>query len=214
MNSKIIKKRKKRVINAFHHAWSFWPLLLAHHPQCANFNGHTLNFGRVRLCIGCFVGYPTAYISIFIIYYLNLLNIIPYQSFLVIGLILLSTFFLSFTNLTKIKIIKVIQKIFIGIGAAFLFWWIWSRDAPISVRYYTFSLIFGLIVGILNLYHAYGFFIKCYKCNTPFAWGSCAGFKFIRDYQAKYNLRNIFEEMDNYSKRLIQKREEKKRLKS
>ncbi|MFX0010813.1 MAG: hypothetical protein ACFE9R_10890, partial [Candidatus Hermodarchaeota archaeon] len=98
--------------------------------------------------------------------------------------------------------------------ASFLFWWIWYGDSPFEVKFYTFYITFSVIVAILNLYHVYGFFIKCYKCNTPFAWGSCSGFKFLRKYQTKYNIRNLFEEMDNVSKRLIQKREEKKYSKS
>lgn len=209
-----IPSKKEIFRNVIIHVFSFWPLLLAHHPECVRFKGHTLNFGKIHLCIGCFVGYPSAVISIFLISFFNLSRFIPYPSFLGIGIVLLSTFFLSIINLTKFKIVKIMQKILMGIGASFIFWWIWYGDSPFNVKFYTFYITFSVIVAILNFYHVYGFLIKCYKCSTPFAWGSCSGFKFLRKYQTKYNLRNLFEDMDNFSKRLLQKREEKKYSKS
>ena len=208
------RTNKKAIRNAIIHAFSFWPLMLSHHPECDRFKEHTLNFGKVHLCIGCFIGYPTAIIGIILISFFKLSSVIHYPTFLIIGIGLLSTFCLSIINLTKFKIIKILQKMLMGIGGSFIFWWIWYSNSTEQMRLFTFYFIFSLIIGILNLYHAYGFFIKCYRCNTPFAWGSCSGFKFLRKYQTKYNLSNLFEEMDNFSKRLIQKREVKKYSKS
>ena len=200
---------KETIRNVILHVFSFWSLFLSHHPEYDLFKGHTLNFGKVNLCIGCFVGYPTAVIGIILISFFNLSKFISYPTFLIIGIVLLSTFFLSIIKLTKFKVIKILQKILMGIGGSFIFWWIWYGNSTAQVRLFTFYFIFSIILGILNFYHAYGFFIKCYKCDTPFAWGSCMGFTFLRKYQTKYNLRNLFEEMDNFSKWLIQKREKK-----
>jgi hypothetical protein len=205
-----ISHKKENIKKAVFHFVSFWPLVLSHHPDCERFKGHTLNIGKIRLCIGCFVGYPTAIISILLISFFNLSSIIPYQLFLPIGLGLLSTFFLSIINLTKIKVVKIIQKFLIGVGASFLFWWIWYGDTPLNVRFYTFSYTFTIILGILNFYHVYGFFTTCYKCDTPFAWGSCPGFNFLRIFEDKHDLRNLFEGMDSYTKKILRKREEKK----
>jgi len=209
-----IHSKSVNIKKGFLHFLSFWPLILSHHPECERFKGHTLNFGNVHLCIGCFVGYPTAIIGIFLISSFNISSLIPYQSFLIIGLGLLSTFFLSIINLTKIKVVKIIQKFLMGIGASFLFWWIWYGETSINVRFYTFSYTFSIILGILNFYHVYGFFTTCYKCNTPFAWGSCSGFNFLRAYEDKHDLRNLFVGMDSYTQKVLRKREEKKLKKS
>ena len=92
------------------------PFLLSHHPDCDKFAiNHTINVGKYRFCIGCFVGYPTAIIGILAFYFLNLVNLLDSLFLLVIALILLATFFLSPLNLTKIKTIKIIQKFLINI---------------------------------------------------------------------------------------------------
>jgi len=54
---------------------SFFPLFLSHHPECKHFKGHTIKVGKVRLCIGCFIGYPSAILGIFLIYVIDLKSI-------------------------------------------------------------------------------------------------------------------------------------------
>jgi hypothetical protein len=197
-------RKKKKLKNGIMYAFSFWPLILSHHPVCDRFSGHTLNIGRIRFCIGCFIGYPTALLGIFLIEFFKISNLIPYENFLWIGIIFLSTFILSLLNLTKIKIIKIIQKIIIGLGASFIFWWIWYGNATPQVKLFTFSYVFSIIIGGLNIYHVYGFFRTCYKCETPFSWGKCPGFSYIRNHEY------LFSSMDDYSKKLIEKRKNRK----
>jgi hypothetical protein len=40
------------------------PIALAHHPSCSNFSHHTFTFRDRRLCLGCFVMYPAAAVSL------------------------------------------------------------------------------------------------------------------------------------------------------
>ena len=168
---------------------SFWKnlncykfLLLSHHPNCEKFGiNHTINFGKYKFCIGCFVGYPTAIIGIFIIFYFGLLEIFNSVFILALALIFISSLFLSPLNLTKKKWIKVIQKFLIGIGSAFLFWYIWTLPNSFIINFTYFGLIFGMLLMMLNVYHGFGLYKTCKKCEYSMEWNNCPGFKKIND---------------------------------
>lgn len=194
----------------FIHLSSFWHIILSHHPECDKFKGHTINIGKIHLCIGCYIGYPSAIIGIFLIDALNLNQIIPHPYLLIIGIILLSTFALSLLNLTNIKIVKIIQKIAIGFGSSFIFWWIWGQNTSTQEKIFTIFIVFGLILTVLNLYHVYGFVKKCYKCSTPFLWGECGGFETITRRLEKYNLYNYFFDLKDLSNQVLERRRKKK----
>lgn len=165
------------------------PILLSHHPNCETFGkNHTINIRKYRFCIGCFIGYPTAIIGILAIYFLDLHKTFKSSIFFIIALILLASFFLSPLNLTKIKIIKIIQKILIGIGSAFLFWNIWSLPNSFIINFIYFILLFGIMFILLNAYHGYGFYKVCKKCEHSMNWKNCPGFKRINECFKKHNV--------------------------
>ncbi|MFW9987431.1 MAG: hypothetical protein ACFFC3_02130 [Candidatus Odinarchaeota archaeon] len=203
--SKLIKL--KRVFLYFR---SFAPLLLSHHPECERFKNHTLNIKRIRLCIGCFVGYPTALISILIIGAFKLNRLISPKYLLIFGIIFLTSFVLSPLNLTKIKFIKVIQKFLIGLGSALIFWGIWSLPNSYLTNFTISFTVFLIIFLILNVYHTYSFYRICINCKTPFDWSKCSGLSSIRQNLKKYSLTNIFDAFDEIHKRILIKREKKK----
>ena len=188
---------------------SLGPFLLSHHPECAKYQGHTIRIGKLGLCIGCFIGYPTAIISIILIGAFNLNHIIPVEYFLYFGIAFLASFILSPVGLTKVKFIKITQKILIGLGAALIYWWILalpnSREVNALITFYFLSIT----VSLLNIYHIYGFYRTCKKCETPYNWEKCDGFKFTKSISEKHHLINIFEGMDDFSRNIILKREEK-----
>ncbi|MFX1258009.1 MAG: hypothetical protein ACFFAN_09125 [Promethearchaeota archaeon] len=171
---------------------SFKPILLSHHPNCTNYNKHTFKIGKYRFCIGCFIGYTTAIIGIFAISFLNLVEIIDIRYFFYISIVLMSTFILSPLNLTKFKSIKIIQKTLIGIGAAFMFWYIWTLPNSFTMNFLIFNIVFGLLLMIFNAYHGYGFFKTCKKCEYKFNWENCPGFEKVYKNFAKYNLSGMF----------------------
>ena len=165
------------------------PILLSHHPDCETFGkNHTINIGKYRFCIGCFVGYPTAIIGILAIYFLNLVKTFNLSFLFTIALILLASFFLSPLNLTKIKTIKIFQKILLGLGSAFLFWYIWSLPNSFVVNFVYFVLLFGILFILLNVYHGYGFYKVCKKCEHSMNWNNCPGFKRINECFQKHNV--------------------------
>jgi hypothetical protein len=199
----------QKILKLFSYLRAFWPLFLSHHPECRAFDNHTLNIGKIRFCIGCFIGYPTALLGIFGIDFFKLYRFIPFDYFLIISIVLLSTFFLSPLHLTENKKVKIIQKIMIGLGASFLFWYIMSRPNPRIVNIFTFYISFSLLLGVLNLYHVLGFVMKCYKCDTPFLWGVCGGFKSIVNHFEKYGLENFFLSFEDFSESIKERRSKK-----
>lgn len=188
---------------------SFLPFLLSHHPDCNNFGGHTLNFGKYKFCIGCFIGYPTAIITFLALRFLPLNRFIPPQYFFIFGLLFLSTFILSVLKLTKNKKIKILQKFFIGLGAASLVYWIMELPNPRSTNLIIALITIWVIIMILNIHHVYGFLNTCHKCETPFNWGYCSGFETIRTNMEKYNLSNFLISLEDFSHSLLEKRKEK-----
>jgi len=190
---------------------SFLPFFFSHHPECEYFKGHTINFGKVRLCIGCFIGYPTAIITIFLLGIFDRNNFFNSDFFFFLSLGFLGTFFLSFLKLTKLTVIKIIQKFIIGLGSALLFNWLmglpYSRSTNLRIGFVVF---YGILV-ILNFYHAYGILNSCYKCETPFNWGICSGFCNIRERIKSHDLENFLLKFENFSNKLLDRRIRKKK---
>ena len=112
------------------------PMLLSHHPNCKDFERHTIKIGKYRFCIGCYVGYPTAIVGAILIYILNFTINFSSQFLFVVGAILMSSFLLSPLKLTKKKIVKVLQKATFNLGGAFLFIYIWSLPNPFIVNFF------------------------------------------------------------------------------
>ena len=169
------EKRSKK--NTFFRKYGF--ILISHHPECEEFKNHTLNFGNFRFCIGCFIGYPTAILAIIILNLFKIQLLFDPITLLFIGLIFLSLFILSPLNLTKYKGIKIFQKFCIGLGSAFLFWWIWTLTSDIVANLILFIIIFSSIILILNGYHAYSFLKICKICKYKTNWYNCPGFKSV-----------------------------------
>ena len=205
------KKNRSKFVTVILAIFAFWPLLLSHHPECDKFDNHTINMGKLRFCIGCFIGYPTAFVGIALIDFWNISNIIPTDYFFIISIILISTFFMSPLHLTRVKLVKIIQKFLIGLGSSFLFWWIWSLPNPPMTNYFIFSYTFSIILGVLNFYHVYGFLGTCYKCDTPFSWGICNGFDTIRSNLTKFKMDDFMHHFDDFSKQLEERKKRKKK---
>ncbi len=188
---------------------SFLPFFFSHHPECEKFKEHTINVGKIKLCIGCFIGYPTAIGALFLIRILNLYLLFSTQPFFFLSVVLLGTFFLSPLKLTENKKIKIIQKFLIGIGAAMLFNWIMERPYSFKVNIRTAFIVFYILLVILNLHHVYGILSSCYMCKTPFSWGRCAGFSNIRAKMEKNGLNNFLLKFENFSSKLLEKRDKR-----
>ena len=211
MNSK--KKTLRFQIKRYlYYVRSFFPLFLSHHPECDRFEAHTLKIGKTRLCIGCFVAYPTGLFSLTLFNVLQLDLLLSPLLLLLFSFLFNITLFLSFTKLTEIKIIKVFQKASIAIGVALLLIWIkalpFSRNTQISL---SISIIWTYLI-LFNFKHMFTFLNICYNCPLIFRWGECPGFETMRNYWESHNLMNILLSMEEFSLKMKKKKEKGKRL--
>ncbi len=203
------EKERSKLSEALLVIKSFGSFLLRHHPECEIFKGHAIKFRKHEFCIGCFIGYPTSFITIIILGVFKLNESIPSNYLLIFGILFMSTFFLSFTGATKIKFIKISQKIFIGFGSALIFWGILSLSFPFSTNLIIDLLVFSVILTFFNVYHAYGLYKTCKKCEYHFKWGQCSGFETIRNNLKKYDLPNLIVDIEFRSKSKKENKEAK-----
>ena len=144
---------------------NYWPLLLSHHPSCPSYQNHTLNFSKIRLCIGCFIGYPSALLSIL----LGIFYIYPAftQKFwlLLIGISLFMFQLLSLTKLTEIKLIKIIQKFSIGfgVGLVLVVSYYWFRGSVLVKLLGVWGVIL-IFMGPIGFLHYRNLRDKCENC--------------------------------------------------
>jgi predicted neutral ceramidase superfamily lipid hydrolase len=179
---------------------SLKPIRLSHHPNCEEFNNHTIKIGKKKFCIGCFIGYPSAIIGVISIYFLNLFYILDSKLLFIIAIVLMSSFLLSPLGLTRIKWIKIVQKILFNLGGAFLFWWIFLQPNSFIVNFLLFFLIFGILLSLTTAYHAYGFYKVCKQCLYNLDWENCSGFKEVFEYCDKNELPNLFKSINRNRK--------------
>ena len=144
---------------------NYGPLLLSHHPSCSRYKDHTLNFSKIRLCIGCFIGYPSALLSIILGYFFIYPAFSQKIWLLIFGISLFLSQFLSLTKITEIKIIKIIQKFLIGFGA--------GQVLVVSYNFFHGSVFMKLlgvwgvmliIMGPISLLHYRGLRDTCENC--------------------------------------------------
>jgi len=194
------EKKRSKLSETFLIIKSFGSFFLRHHPECVNFKGHTIKLRKHEFCIGCFIGYPTTFITILILGVFELYKSFSSTFLINFGILFMSAFFLSFTGVTTIKIIKIIQKIFIGFGSALIFWGIFSLNFSFFTNSIILLLVFSTLLTVLNIYHAYGLYSKCKKCESQFKWGQCSGFETIRDNLRRYSLPNLIMDIEFRSK--------------
>ena len=90
--------------------------LLEHHPPCSNFKNHTISIGKLKLCIGCFVGYPATFIGFFLSSNVFSKSTRMLQLFLsIIGILFAFSIKLKNHKKEKSKSAKIVEKAFIGL---------------------------------------------------------------------------------------------------
>lgn len=190
------EEREKDDTNIISRTWAVLkglkPIMLSHHPDCENFEDHTIQFGKYRFCIGCFVGYPVAITSVILLYFI--LQVIPIANTILfwVGVGCMSSVILSPLNLTDNKGVKIIQKIAFNVGGAFLLWWTLRLTRSLFLNVLIFLTLFNILFILINSYHAYGLIKTCRECEYHSKWGECPGFAKIFRYCEENNLPNIF----------------------
>ena len=152
--------------------------IFAHHPKCEKFDKDTFRIGSTEFCIGCFIGYPSALIGIIIGYFAFLSPKVNPIIIIVGSFLMMSTILLSFTTLTEIKVIKMIQKFFIGLGSGIFLGTVYFifPGGQITKIFGTVFIILLLIFPIQVL-HYRNMNKKCDTCEYKPGWNQCPGFE-------------------------------------
>jgi hypothetical protein len=152
------------------------PLLLSHHPPCETFSSHTLNFGKAHLCIGCFIGTPSAFVGLFLGKLLLDSYTVKPLLFYIIGLFLYLAQLLSLTKFTQIKKIKIIQKMSIGFGSGLMLsplYYNLEQSSSSWVDRFLLVLIILLLFIPIGLLHMRTTKKTCVNCEHKFQENIC-----------------------------------------
>ncbi len=162
------------------------PIITSHHPTCEQFKNHTFRlFGR-DFCIGCFVGYPVGFLTFLLIYLFDLPSLIPPYIFFIITVIFAFIYLFISKFFTGSKKVKILSKIFIGMGSGFLLSSILTLDFPLWSRILISFLIIQTIISILGLKRMRSIKKTCNLCDWKKDWKRCPGMKVIHEKLNSY----------------------------
>ncbi len=155
------------------------PFLLAHHPSCDIFSSHTLNIRGWRLCLGCFVIYPSAVIALALLFFLSDLHSIEY---LMAFYIALAMFLIN--SIRKIvykdklpKSMQIVSRVILGISLASILYSIWL--APQPEQYILIGMFLAIAIGY-NLFNSKKMLKTCKECNQYPNFPKCEGLNNIK----------------------------------
>ena len=150
------------------------PFLLAHHPSCDKFSHHTFSITDWRLCLGCFVIYPTAVISLIILYLGSQFYIYDYY-WLFSAAIVFFCLNLLRKSLFRDEVrqsIHVISRMMLGISLALILVSIWLAPKPQNIIILT--LLLTVAIGY-NLLNGRKYLKTCKTCSQYDKFPRCEG---------------------------------------
>lgn len=156
------------------------PILLSHHPNCTAFSNHVYNLGRYKLCIGCFTYYPTVVVTIlFILTFFNL-TLTNISVMFILSFMFFIPIVLNILGLTNHKVLKILTKISIGIGAGMLI--VSTVLLPIFL-FIKISILIQIhfITGAIAYIRAKHVKERCLECEFEGNWDHCPAMKPIMD---------------------------------
>jgi len=150
------------------------PMILSHHPPCETYKNHTINIGKLKLCIGCTIGYSSAILSIILIkilYDRNSFGLIP---ILILGIIFSLAQLLSLTSITEVKSIKILQKFLIGTGSGFIIIFLYlTINLPVIFKFVVIFVCISILVFPIGLLHYRTSSKTCENCEIKEIEGKC-----------------------------------------
>ncbi len=155
------------------------PFLLAHHPSCDAFSNHTLNIRGWKLCLGCFVIYPSAIIALALLFLLSDFHSIDY---LMAFYISLAMFLVN--SIRKIvykdnlpKSSQIVFRVILGISLASILYSIWL--APEPELYMIIGMFLAIAIGY-NIFNSKKMLNTCKECEQYPDFPKCEGLSNIK----------------------------------
>jgi hypothetical protein len=149
-------------------------IVLAHHPSCKNFSHHTFNFHGRRLCMGCFIMYPSAAASLAVLLILNNYFHLDYFALLISSLVLFGVNAIR-KLLLKDNIKKwahVFFRIMLGFTLALAIMSIIRAPEDRQIQVAVFVLA---VAVIYNFYNGMRNMNICKKCGQYSSFPHCEG---------------------------------------
>jgi len=150
------------------------PFLLAHHPSCKNFEHHTIEFRGRKLCMGCFITYPSVALTLVFLYILNGLYALDHYFLLALALVLFGI------NLIRKMIFKdnfrkgihVIFRAELGIMLALALMSIVLANGNERILIGVFAITVAIVY---NLYNGWRNLRTCKTCPQYIVFPKCDG---------------------------------------
>jgi hypothetical protein len=151
------------------------PIITSHHPLCEQFKDHTFHlFGR-DWCIGCYIGYPSGILMLLIGNLTGLFSALSTNTLWIIGGCLMATYILSIVGLTKIRWIKIVSKIPLGFGVAFLIAAIFSYPIQFWISFLLSFFLIQIFISIISIKRAFEMKKTCTACEFESDRNNCPG---------------------------------------
>ncbi len=163
------------------------PIITSHHPKCEQYQDHTFHlFGR-DWCIGCYVGYPSGIFMLIIGFTTGLFTNLPSRTLWVVGGCMMTTYLFSIFGLTKTRWTKIVSKIPLGFGAAFVIGAIFSYEIKIWLSLLFSFLFLQFFLTIINIKRALEMRKTCNNCEYKEEHNKCPGMHPIMERLNKIN---------------------------
>ncbi len=164
------------------------PIVLAHHPSCEKFSHHTFTFRGRKLCLGCFVMYPTAAVALACLLLVNSVSSLNYLALLVTSIALFGT-----NALRKIALRDripqwghVFFRIVLGITLALAIMSIIRAPGDLVLPV---AVLVAAVAATYNILNGFNTMNICRKCSQYTIFPHCegAGAPLLKDKQLNIN---------------------------
>ena len=152
------------------------PLLLSHHPNCSKFENHVFHVGKIKICAGCSVVYPTILVSMIVVYIMNLYVIMPFEFLLFTGILFSIPRIAIIPKNNVRKAFKTMINLAFGMGVSLCIFGIFTLPFLLIVNLVIFILFFFLM-GFVSYSHFKKIITTCNSCIYHRKWSACPGFK-------------------------------------
>jgi len=152
------------------------PLLLSHHPNCSKFENHVFHIGKIKICAGCSVVYPTILFSMIVIYITHLCTLMLFWCLLFVGMLLTMPKIANLSKNNNRKVFKTVINLAFGMGVSFCVFGIFALPFSLTVNLVIF-ILFLFLVGFVSYSHFKKIINTCDSCTYHRRWSVCPGFR-------------------------------------
>ncbi|MBN1390685.1 MAG: hypothetical protein JXA22_08605 [Candidatus Thermoplasmatota archaeon] len=162
------------------------PFLLSHHPDCSFFDQDIYRVFGKKICLGCSIAYPTAFLviisSLLTGWYRSFPELIIHEDMLIIASMMMGSLqFIKYVGLRSSRPLNIFIKISLGLSLGGITVWIFTIPIHLIFRILLF-IIFFIFVQFLGSLRFRSVRNICADCIYHGDWDICPGFRNINRY--------------------------------